>query len=137
MPHIIDCDIQPVIPPSLVDVQVCQHLPGGKFEWDPNEITLHLCEGQEEGIPASEVYQKLDGLPCVNGAVMDFLLEHQELIPEDWQGKAVFFWGTIFAGPSDCFYVGYIRRLAGTWYRESAMFHQEMTKLEPAAVFKE
>lgn len=28
--------------------------------------------------------------------VLDYLLEHPEKIPEEWKGKLVFFWGTIY-----------------------------------------
>jgi len=32
----------------------------------------------------------------MNANVLDYLLAHPELIPEDWKNKYVFFWGTIY-----------------------------------------
>ncbi len=40
-------------------------------------------------------------LSVLNSAVLDFLLAHPELIPEDWKEKEVSFWGTIYFEQND------------------------------------
>src|SRR3989344_5319984 len=40
--------------------------------------------------------QKLQGEPVLNANILDYLLANPQLIPEEWKGKAVFFWGTIY-----------------------------------------
>lgn len=37
--------------------------------------------------------------PVLNANVLDYLLARQELIPAEWKGKAVFFWGAIYRYP--------------------------------------
>ena len=32
----------------------------------------------------------------MNANILDYLLAHPELIPEEWKGKYIFFWGTIY-----------------------------------------
>ena len=47
-------------------------------------------------IRGTELREELKGKPVLNANVLDYLLKHPELIPEEWKGKAVFFWGTIY-----------------------------------------
>ena len=35
-------------------------------------------------------------MPVLNANVLDYLLAHRELIPEEWKGNAIFFWGPIY-----------------------------------------
>ena len=49
--------------------------------------------------------QELDDQPTLNANVLDYLLAHPELIPEEWKGKAVFFWGTIYRRSDGGLYV--------------------------------
>jgi hypothetical protein len=39
---------------------------------------------------------KDEGTPVLNASHLDWLLANQQFIPEQWKGKIVFFWGTIY-----------------------------------------
>lgn len=92
--HLIDLDAKP----STDCGSVKEHTKGGQFEFDPTKISLHLDEAQQNGgeIVGKKLYKKLNGLPIFNANLLDFYLAHPNLIPENWKGKWVFFWGTIY-----------------------------------------
>lgn len=91
----IDCDKQPKI---LYDGwKIEEHKKMGKLVWDPENIELYLSENQKtEWIHGNELRKELEDKPVLNACVLDYLLEHQNLIPDSWKGKYVFFWGTIY-----------------------------------------
>lgn len=93
--HIIDCDADPFIPEGW---KLESHKKMGQFEWDPNKVRLYLSSNQENGktIKGYDLRKELEEKPVLNANVLDYLLKHQELIPEGWKGKAIFFWGTIY-----------------------------------------
>ena len=47
--------------------------------------------------------------------VLDYLLKNSQLIPEEWKGKAVFFWGTIFRDSDGSLYVRYLHWSGASW----------------------
>lgn len=119
--HLIDCDAQPFVPESW---EVVEHQPGGpfdstqdkQFEWDPGKVELYLCDEQKKGsIEGNELRKKLKGKPVMNANVLDYLLAHPELIPEEWKGKYIFFWGTIYRHSSGRLYVRYLRWRGDEW----------------------
>ncbi|OYV26978.1 MAG: hypothetical protein B7W98_02790, partial [Parcubacteria group bacterium 20-58-5] len=60
-------------------------------------FSLHLEPEQEKGyIIGTELQERLKGKDVMSAAVLDYLLEHTELIPEAWKGKYIFFWGTVY-----------------------------------------
>jgi len=93
----IDCDADPYIPDGW---KVESHKKHGQFEWDPKKIQLYLSEGQKNGkyIEGNELRKELEAQSVFNANVLDYLLAHPDLIPEDWKGKYIFFWGTIYRG---------------------------------------
>lgn len=95
--HIINCDADPFVPEGW---RVEEHQRGGQFRWDKEKQkdALHLDEGHQNGkiINGNKLRKKLAGKPVLNANVLDFLLAHPHLIPEEWKGRAVFFWGTIY-----------------------------------------
>jgi len=48
--------------------------------------------------------------------VLDYLLRHTELIPEDWKRGSTFFWGTIFRSPDGGLGVAYLYWRGRRWY---------------------
>lgn len=46
---------------------------------------------------------------------MDFYLANPHLIPEEWKGKAVFFWGTIYRDADGHLCVRYLYWRGGGW----------------------
>jgi len=94
--HVIDCDVEPFIEPRW---RVEEHKKGGQFKWDPQTIRLYLSKGQRgeaSRMEGGKLRKELEGKPVVNANVLDYLFEHPHLIPEEWKGKAVYFWGTIY-----------------------------------------
>lgn len=70
---------------------------GGKFIWGPSRVSLYLSERQKSGPYAGwQLEDELKDKPVLNANVLDYLLAHPDLIPEDWKGKRVYFWGTIY-----------------------------------------
>ncbi len=97
----IDCDGAPYIPDGW---SIEEHQKSGQFELDPTKIKLYLSEAQRKGdkISGNELRKELEGKLILNAYVLDYLLTHPELIPEDWKRddegriRCIFFWGTIY-----------------------------------------
>lgn len=93
--HLIDLDTGPFIPSGW---KVEEHHKGGAFKWDAAKVKLHLSKGQQGGkwIEGNKLREELKNKPVCNANLLDYLLAHPHLIPEEWKGKYVFFWGTIY-----------------------------------------
>lgn len=92
--HLIDCDADPFIPSGW---SVEEHKKGGLLKFDPDKISLHLSKKQKKGIIGGhDLRKELSDKPIMNANVLDYLLAHPELIPEEFKGKNIFFWGTIY-----------------------------------------
>jgi len=97
--HTIDCDAQPLIPDSL---SVEKHQKGGAFKWDTDaqKDALYLSKGQagSKYIEGNKLRRELTekSTPVLNACVLDYLLANPHLIPKEWKGKHVFFWGTVY-----------------------------------------
>ncbi len=102
--HVIDLAADPLLPNSW---EVEKHIKGGQFEINPTKIALHLDEEQQNGgsIGGNKLRNKLKGKPVFNANLLDFYLDHPHLIPEEWMGKAIFFWGTIYRRSNGDLYV--------------------------------
>lgn len=100
--HVIDCDANPFLP--YEDWTVEEHRKGGQFTWDPMQLRLYLSESQLNGryIEGHKLREELADNPVLNANVLDYLLKHPHLIPEDWKkdehgnARYIFFWGTIY-----------------------------------------
>ncbi len=93
--YIVDLDADPFVPEGW---KVEEHIKGGQFEFDPTKVVLHLDEEQREFgvIVSNRLWEGLKGRPVYNANLLDFYLAHPHLIPEEWKGKEIFFWGTIY-----------------------------------------
>ncbi|MEK7576633.1 MAG: hypothetical protein AAB482_02965 [Patescibacteria group bacterium] len=112
--HIIDCDANPFTPNSW---KVEEHRKGGELTWNPTKVNLHLSPNQigDKVIRGDKLRKELASEPVLNANVLDYLLAHPNLIPEEWKGKAVFFWGTIYRVSDGNLYVRYVYFLGGRW----------------------
>lgn len=87
-------DAQPFIPTGLF---VEEHQKRGKFSFDPSKIELYLSKEQENNsMNGNGLRKELKGKPVLNACILDYLLAHQELIPDSWKGKNIFFFGTVY-----------------------------------------
>lgn len=99
--HFIDCNADPYIPGGL-RWKIENHNRSGQLEWDVKKLTLHVVEDQD--INGYELFKELrwKGL---NANVLDYLLKNQELIPDEWKGMVVNFWGTTYRDSGDNLWV--------------------------------
>jgi hypothetical protein len=99
--HVIDLDADPFVPNNW---KVEKHQHGGSFKWDPKQVQFYLSEPQrkEKSIEGNKLRRELEGKPVFNANLLDYLLAHPNLIPEDWKQdekgrtRYIFFWGTIY-----------------------------------------
>lgn len=93
---IIDCDADPFVPDGLT---VLEHRKGGQLVWDITRVKSdpypYLTYGDQVG--AKNVFLKsLENKSMMNANVLDYLLRNQHLIPDDWKGKLVCFYRTVY-----------------------------------------
>jgi len=71
------------------------------------ELAQVLSTDQQDGglIDGMKLYKKLANKPVLKTNVLNYLLDHPELIPEECMDKYIYFWGTIFRDPEDNLYV--------------------------------
>jgi hypothetical protein len=111
--HWIDCDAQPFIPDGW---KVEEHRSGGQWKFNPQKISLYLSKKQNKGtVCGNDLRQELADKPVLNANVLGFLLAHTELIPEEWKGKFIFFWGTIYRDAVGRLYVRYFGWDGSQW----------------------
>lgn len=100
--YLIDLDADPYVPEHW---SLIEHRKGGQVIWDPKKISLYLSQKQQDGKVAKggELRKELARLPVLNANVLNFLLRysHLNLIPKEWKGKRVYFWGTIYCSDFD------------------------------------
>lgn len=110
---VIDCSVQPMIPNgwSIHEEDQIASRFQGKLIWDAAEVGLHLDPAQADDgvIKGEDLRKKLEGQLVLPANVLDYsLLAHPGLIPMDWKGKSVFFWGTIYRDLDGSRYVRYL-----------------------------
>ena len=111
--HLIDCNADPFIPCSW---ELESHKKGGMFEFNKEKFFLYLTKKQKKrSIEGNELRKELLGKPVMNANVLDYLLAHPKLIPEEWESKYIFFWGTIYRNSNGLLYVRYLRWDGSQW----------------------
>jgi hypothetical protein len=99
--HIVDCDAKPFLQNGW---KVEEHKKGGQLMLDMSKVRLHLSPNQMDGkrIEGNKLRKELASESVLNANVLDYLLAHPDLIPEDWKKdergntRYIFFWGTIY-----------------------------------------
>jgi len=102
----IDCRMDPAVPDG--GWWIYKHMGIPEVLWDTTRVERwrselqksHPHDKEEPAIPGNEIYERVEqdnGL--VNAALLDYLLEHQELIPGDWKDSKTYFWGTLYQHP--------------------------------------
>lgn len=139
--HVIDCDATSSIPNGWSILPDDEQLPNrvrGAFKWDKEsqENALHLDKGQKDGkwIKGNELRKALAKQPVLTANVLDYLLKNPHLIPEEWKGKAVFFWGTIYRRRDDRLFVRYLVWCGVRWNSNFRWLDGDWDGYDPAAV---
>lgn len=107
--HFIDLDAKPYVPNRwkvLPEDQLSSSVKG-KLEWDSTKVALHLIDGQKNGgyVLGNNLRIKLATSQVMNANVLDYLLKNPGRIPEEWKGKVIFFWGTIYRNVDNWLFV--------------------------------
>lgn len=130
--HLIDCDAVPFIPNGW---SVEEHKKCGLFKFDPAKTSLYLSKKQKKGsIGGHDLRKELSDKPVMNANVLDYLLAHPELIPEEWKSKAVFFWGTIYRDSDGDFYVRCLGWSGSEWGWGCLWLDSDFSSGGPAAL---
>lgn len=131
--HVIDLDANPFIPN---DWAVEEHKQGGQFAWDPAKVALYLSKEQQgvKCIMGNNLREEMKSKPVYNANLLDHLLAHQHLIPEEWKGKFVFFWGTIYRDRSGDLRVRCLLWNGDRWYWHASWLFSDWSGSNPAAV---
>lgn len=103
----LDLDVIPHIPDGweiVLDDQIAGRLKGvWEFDVDQKLELFQCCTFDESKVVEyRELLNRFEEKVVLPAHVLDYLLENQELIPNSWKGKIVFFWGTIYRKPKDC-----------------------------------
>lgn len=119
--HAIDCDASPFVPSGWSVLPDTEQLPNrvkGIFAWDPAAAKLYLSKKQKVSsyIVGNDLRRELRSQPVFPAQVLDYLLAHPELIPEEYKGKYVFFWGTIYRYSHGRLCVRYLCWDGSAWY---------------------
>ena len=136
--YIINCDADPFVPKGWT---VESHIRGGQFEWDPSQIELYLDKGQlgDNALEGNRLWRRLVkrfSKRLMNACVLDFLLAHPELIPEEWKSKIIFFWDTVYRHSDDCLYVRCLYWNGDRWYWHYRWLGNDFDGSSPAALRK-
>lgn len=133
--HVIDCNADPHVPENW---KVEEHIKGGELTWNPEKITLYLSDKQKGGvIEGNKLRKELKGKPVLNANVLDYLLKNPHLIPDEWKGKYIFFWGTIYRRSGGSLYVRCLCWGGGSWGWSYRWLVRDWGGGSPAAVLAE
>ena len=130
---VIDLDKDPFLAKGW---KVEEHIKGGQFEWNPAKVAFYLSEQQQNGkvIQGNQLREELKGKPVYNANLLTYLFRKPQLIPDEWKGKLVFFWGTIYRSLGGDLCVRYLYWSAGGWHRSYYRLDDVFGDLSPAAV---
>jgi hypothetical protein len=99
--------------------------------------TFHyLSKEQKKGsiIVVRDLRKELNGKLILNANVLDYLLAHPELIPEEWKGKYIFFWGTIYRDSGGDLSVRYLYWSGSEWNWDYNWLDDDFNSDNPAAL---
>ena len=128
--HIINLAKKPFCPNGF---KIEEHIKGEKnFEWDASKVELFVSKKQKNGYQKGTELRKEIKNPF-NANLLDYLLAHPELIPEEWKDKVVCFWGTIYRDSDGYFCVRCLYWDGESWGRYYGWLHGDFDGVSPAA----
>jgi len=116
---IINCDLPPFVPEGFTLLPDSEQLPNrtkGKVKFDISKVELYLSEKQKTGyIKGEELLRELKPKTVLTSHFLKYFLDNPELIPEEWKGKYIYFWGTLLRNPGGRRSVLYFYWFGGRW----------------------
>lgn len=98
------------------------------------EITRFLSEHQKmNSICGYDLQRELAGRRVLNATVLDYLLQHPELIPKGWKTTVTYFWGTIYRDSGGGSFVRFLYWNGRRWGWNFDWLDFRWGALEPAA----
>lgn len=129
--HLIDLGAEPFRPKGW---SVEKHQGAGNWLLDLS-APLYISETQkEESIRGNELMKELKGQKVLNANVLDYLLAHPDLIPEEWKDTSVCFWGTIYRYSDGCACVRYLGWNGSGWDWSGLWLNRDFDSTTPAIV---
>lgn len=108
---------------------------------DGKKIILQIVQSQKNGtIVGIMIREKLSKKPVLDVTILDYLLDHPELIPEDWKRdedgrtRYIYFWGTVYRRLDDYLYVRCMFWSSGTWQAHYRWIANDWLANYPAAM---
>lgn len=101
------------------------------------KVVLYLSRRQQNGrlLKGYDLREELTDKPVLNANLLDALYDNPRLIPEEWKGKAIFFWGTIYRNSHGDLYVRCLCWDDGSWpWYYYWLGHDWYDNYDPAAV---
>ena len=139
--HVIDCDADPFNPWASEGFTIEDHQKGGQWKFDPKEIEFFLTSSQKSGkVEGNKLRKELAKKPVFNANVLDYMLAHPELIPDEWKTdgngntRYIFFWGTVYRNRDGFLYVRYLYWDVGRWRWSRSWLGHDWYSNDPAAV---
>lgn len=138
---LVNLDIAPKKPFDELEVE--KHIGGGWVKLEKRADGLYMNDRKivlHYSVPdygwkltkGSEMLHMLRGYPVLNANVLDALIEHSHLIPDEWEEKIVFFWGSLFRGFS--LWVRYLSRNNNGWCSYECRLDRGYVNFGPAAL---
>ncbi len=103
--HVIDTDKAPDLRGGSLGGhdEIEEHTGLGQLKWDPSRVKLHISTQNTHDtlIGAAQLHEEMKGKQALNLNVLLYLLQHETLIPAEWQPKTendprvICFWGTV------------------------------------------
>jgi hypothetical protein len=137
--HVIDCDADPFVPEGW---KVEEHTKRGQLSWDPAKLAFYLSKHQADGkyLVGTKLRQELTKEPTQNACLLDYLLDHPHLIPEEWKKDAagntryIFFWSTIYRHSDGNLFVRCLCWDDGHWDWGNGWLGHDFFSSDPALV---
>lgn len=132
---LVDLDADPFIPPGW---SLKEHKRGGLLKYNSKKIIPFLTKGQKENTCVFgynlKTELKDESIILLNANLLDYLLLHPELIPEEFKKYFLFFWGTIYRNEVNKPCIRHLAWSAGEWYGDYMLLSSNYYNASPAAV---
>jgi hypothetical protein len=96
-PAFVDLSADPFLPEGW---SIKNHLRGEKIDWRLEKSRLHIepCQRGGHSVHGDVLCIRIRPLLPYNANLLDFLLKEKNhhLIPREWPGKTILFWGTVY-----------------------------------------
>lgn len=133
--HTVDLDADPWCEDGFC---VAKHVRMGSFPWNPQNISLYVSDQQREErwVKGKDLRQSVICKKPFNANLLDFLIAHPRLFPEEWKGEQVHFWGTEYCAvrSANSLCVRCVRFERGQWKPGYHWFGMNWKESDSAAV---